>query len=259
MNDLNWEVLHPRIHVYRNLIKDPESLVEILKESELNPGSSKVFTEWIPWSIFGTYLNQTPLPEYLMGSVSPDQRDDKFYNHYEHAENILNAFHISTDHFLSVYDEKKGDDWVIMGPSYSRYFNDNDPHSSENVMMHHTDFVRIEEDMPGNKFVLTCTMYLNDDYDGGDLDFIVNDYQFTYKPKMGDVMVFPSSHPNLLSEGNMYLHAVKKVEKVDKYLIRCFYQVPYQGSAGWLKNQERYGEEVWAEMERKRIEEGRRY
>ena len=259
MNDLDWEELYPRIHLYRNLIKDPDALVEILKQSEFEPGSSKVFTEWMPWSIFGTYLNQTPLPEYLMSSVPPEERDEKFYSHYEHAENIMNAFHTSTDHFLSIYGEKKEDNWIIMGPSYSRYFHDNNPHSAENVMMHHTDFVRIEEDMPGNKFVLTCTMYLNDDYRGGGLDFIVNNHQFTYKPKAGDVLVFPSSHPHLLSEGNMYLHAVQRVQGKDKYLIRCFYQVPYGGSEEWLSNQEKYGKEVWAEMERKRIEEGRRY
>lgn len=259
LTNLECEILYPKIHLYRNLIKAPNELVEILKESEFNPGSSKVFTEWVPWSIFGTYLNQTPLPEYLMSSVTPEERDEKFYIHYRHAENILNAFHASTSHFLSFYNENKEDNWIIMGPSYSRYSHDNDPHSSDNVMMHHTDFVRIEEEVPGNKFILTCTMYLNDDYDGGDLDFIINDHQFTYKPKAGDVLVFPSSHPRLLSGGNMYLHAVRKVEKKDKYIIRCFYQVPYSGSAEWLSKQSKYGPEVWAEMERKRIEEGRRY
>jgi hypothetical protein len=258
MNDLDWEALYPKIHVYRNLIKDPDSLVSILKESEFNPGSSRVFAEWIPWSVFGTYLNQTPLPEYLMNSVPDEKKDDKFYKEYDYAENILNAFYVSTNHFLSVYGEAKGDDWIVMGPSYSRYFHDNDPHSSKNVMMHHTDFVRIEEEMPGNKFVLTCTMYLNDDYKGGGLDFIINNDQFIYKPKKGDVLVFPSSHPEILSEGNMYLHAVEKVIGKDKYLIRCFYQVPYAGSKEWLNNQEKYGKEVWLEMEKKRIEEGRR-
>lgn len=255
---MKWDILYPRIHVYRNLINDPNSLVEILKESEFNPGSSKVFTEWIPWARFGTYLNQTPIPEYIMYSTPEEDRDEKFYKEYQHAENILNAFYTATNHFLNIYNEKRGSDWIVMGPSYSRYFYDNDPNSSENVMMHHTDFVKIEQDMPGNKFILTCTMYLNDDYDGGDLDFIIKNDHFTYKPKAGDVLVFPSSHPNILSEGKMYLHAVKKVEKKDKYLIRCFYQVPHEGSVRWLENQKKYGEDAWAEMEKKRIEEGRR-
>ena len=259
MTEVKYEKLYPKIYLYKDLIPNPEILVQMLKDSENNPGSSKVFMDWIPWHIFGTYLNQTPIPELLIQNISESEKDEKFNNEYKYAKIIWDAFHTATSHFLNEHNVTKGDDWIVMGPSYSRYFHDDSLDSYENVMVHHTDFVRIEADMPGNKFVLTCTMYLNDDYEGGDIDFIIKNDHIPYKPKAGDVLVFPSGHPDILSEGQTYLHGVKKVQKVDKYLIRCFYQIPYAGSEEWLANENKYGKEVWAEMERKRIEEGRRY
>ena len=259
MSNILYKELYPKIHVYKDLIPNPEILVQMLKDSENNPGSSKVFLDWIPWSRFGTYLDQTPVPEGILAFTPESEKDEKFYNEFEYANIIWDAFHTATSHFLNQYNVSKGDNWVIMGPSYSKYFYDNDQNSEENVMIHHTDFVRIEADMPGNKFALTCTMYLNDDYEGGDIDFIIKEDHISYKPKAGDVLVFPSGHPNVLPGGHSYLHGVKKVQNIDKYLIRCFYQIPYSGSPEWLANEEKYGKEVWAEMEKKRIEERRRY
>lgn len=259
MSEVKYEMLYPKIHLYKDLIPNPETLVQMLKDSENNPGSSKVFLDWIPWSRFGTYLDQTPVPESILATVLENERDEKFYNEYKYAKIIWDAFYTATNHFLNQYGVAKGNDWIVMGPSYSRYFYDNNPESDENVMIHHTDFVRIEADMPGNKFAITCTMYLNDDYDGGDIDFIIKNDHIPYKPKAGDVLVFPSGHPDILPEGHNYLHGVKKVQNKDKYLIRCFYQAPHPGSPEWLENEKKYGKEVWAEMEKKRIQEGRRY
>lgn len=102
----------------------------------------------------------------------------------------------------------------------------------------HTDRDQRTEDEPGNKAVLTVTMYLNDDYEGGDInyaifdgtyaDFTTNGNQiqsiedankeidhFVYKPTAGDVIIFPSTIP--------YYHGVNKVTKGEKYVIRCHF------------------------------------
>jgi hypothetical protein len=259
MPQIKYEVLYPKIYLYKDLIPNPEILVQMLKYSEENPKSSKVFLDWLPWSRFGTYLGQTPTLENILSNSLDSEKDEKFYNEYKYAKIILDAFNISTNHFLQEHNVVKGDNWIMMGPSYSRYFYDNNPRSNEHVMVHHTDFVKIESDMPGNKFAITCTMYLNDDYDGGEIDFIIKNDRITYKPKAGDVLVFPSGHPDVLSDEGMYLHGVKRVKKKDKYLVRCFYQIPYSGSPEWLSNEKKYGKDVWAEMERQRIKENRRY
>jgi hypothetical protein len=259
MSEIEYKVLYPKIHLYKNLIPNPEVLVQMLKDSENNPGSSKVFDGWLPWSRFGTYLDKTPIPDLIAETTKDSEKNEKFYNELKYAQIVWNAFYTSTDHFLKKYNVIKNENWVVMGPSYSRYFYDNNPRSNKEIMAHHTDFVKIEENMPGNKFAVTCTMYLNDDYIGGDIDFLIKNDNISYKPKAGDVLVFPSGHPDVLSDGNTYLHGVKRVQKSDKYLIRCFYQIPYSGSPEWLANQKKYGKELWAEMEKKRIALGRRY
>lgn len=101
----------------------------------------------------------------------------------------------------------------------------------------HTDFHYPTAENPGLKPFLTITMYLNDDYEGGDIEYrILNKSQddiriegtnmidvatnevipgFNYQPKAGDVIVFPSRLP--------YYHGVKKVTSGQKLFIRTFW------------------------------------
>lgn len=93
-------------------------------------------------------------------------------------------------------------------------------------MGYHTDYFSVEE--PAGEFALTCTMYLNDNYEGGEVCFKTNGEDYVYKPQAGDVMVFPSGHPDLLSEDGVCLHGVRKITEGLKYFVRIFYQIPNQ-------------------------------
>jgi hypothetical protein len=101
----------------------------------------------------------------------------------------------------------------------------------------HTDFYQRDADVPGLKAEYTITMYLNDDYDGGEIDFrifdrgendmrIVGDRlvpidenygeipEIAYKPQAGDVIIFPSRPP--------FYHGVRRVLTGTKYFARMF-------------------------------------
>ena len=114
-------------------------------------------------------------------------------------------------------------------------------------MQYHTDYNISEKDMPGPKFYITCTFYVNDDYDGGEPIFWHKEKKVAteYKPYAGDVVIFPSGDP--------ILHGVKKINSGDKYFIRLFWGWDYEGSEEWLKNAEKYGEEAWRKMETARM------
>jgi hypothetical protein len=80
-------------------------------------------------------------------------------------------------------------------------------------------------------------MYLNDDYEGGDIEYRIIDKHynhlriegetmidtdtgevvpgFNYKPRAGDIIIFPSKLP--------YYHGVKKVTKGQKLFLRTFW------------------------------------
>jgi len=60
---------------------------------------------------------------------------------------------------------------------------------------------------------ISTTLYLNDDYLGGELFF--DKIDFLYKPKMGDLIVFPSSFP--------FSHEAKPVTSGTKYCVIKFW------------------------------------
>lgn len=60
---------------------------------------------------------------------------------------------------------------------------------------------------------MSATIYLNDDYDGGEIYFLR--YEFIVKPEAGDLIIFP---------GNMdYEHIIKVVNSGSKYMIPMWY------------------------------------
>jgi predicted 2-oxoglutarate/Fe(II)-dependent dioxygenase YbiX len=100
----------------------------------------------------------------------------------------------------------------------------------------HTDYYYPTAHKSGTKPEITVTMYFNDDYEGGDIEFRVFEKQYThmriegntmidmdtkqviegfnYKPQAGDIIIFPSKLP--------FYHGVKKVTKGQKLLARTF-------------------------------------
>jgi len=246
MIEPEYEIFDKHIYVYKNLITNPEVLVSLLKEAESNPEISQVYSNWSKWSVFGTYMDANYNVDESLVKDKERYNLEKFYR-----QQILDAFKISTSHFLKEHNLEVGKDWLTMGPSYCRYDQNIVNHPADIfgplTMTYHTDYRVWEHDSPEPQFALTCTMYLNDDYEGGDVIFklLNNEERKRYKPKAGDVMVFPSGHPKLLSEDGIYFHGVKEVTKNDKYFIRYFYMLPNEPSKEWLELEKKYGKEEW--------------
>ena len=251
--DLDYTLLYPKVHLYQGLIDDPEGLVAKLRESEENPSSSFIFADWKPWSVFGSYVYQLNFDAPDFSKVDKDLYEKE----KQYLDNINDAFHKSTNHYLETYGKTVLEDWYKMGPSFCKYdFAESTETAEPLAMIPHTDYVYLESDTPGNKFTLTCTMYLNDTYEGGEIEFTIGDTVFKHKPKAGDITVFPSGHPDLFPDDPIYFHSVKQVFNDEKYFVRCFYQTPFEGSELWHKGVNKFGEEKWKEMEIERIKSG---
>jgi len=59
---------------------------------------------------------------------------------------------------------------------------------------------------------VSILFYLNDDYEGGNIEWIYG--KFNYKPKKGDVVIFPSSY--------VYRHEVHEIKSGTRYVITNF-------------------------------------
>ena len=241
MSEIEFEIIYPKVYVYKNVFKDTKEFLE----------KAKSLNDWQDWYTFGT-LRALQMPVYQSESdkfptfeefMSPERLKYGQYEDFDLAKEIETIFYRVTSHYVEK-ENIVSDNWFKRSSSINRYFHD-DGISEHYAMNLHTDFVQTEKDWPGPKYLITTTYYLNDDYEDGEIVFKINEDYFTYKPKAGDVIVFPSQPP--------YYHGVRKPKVKDRYMIRNFWQYSYPGDQEWLKNEEKYGKEVWANMEQERI------
>lgn len=244
--------LHNNIIIYKNLISNPHGLINFFRENN----------QWRKWFTFGEiadiniqsfkFDNFPTSDEWEVLCQRSKNADYIFLNNRLVSSQDLelaNIFYNATRDYVNAYNVSFPN-WKFNTPSICMYKTNGG--ASEKLAMHfHTDYQQEKADAPGDKFAVTCTMYLNDDYDGGEIVFRIYDEhnseefkEISYKPVAGDVLVFPSGEP--------YYHAVNLVTSGEKYFVRAFWQYEFAGTEEWLLNQEKYGAEVWAEMEKER-------
>lgn len=234
--------IYPNVYVYRNVLKDPQKMYEIMKESELDGNGKYVLNTWDPWAHFGTYTQVKDSSQFDQSLINTE----RFIREKEFTQEVQAAY----DKVILDYVEKTGtqlpESWRFSGCSYSKYFDQIDTLSNKMTMQYHTDHITSQKDMPGEKFFITCTMYINDDYDGGDIEFFVNGDLINHKPQAGDILVFPSTEP--------YYHGVKTIYNGEKFFVRNFVMYTFPGTKEWLDNQLKFGAYRWAKKEFERIE-----
>lgn len=256
INSVEVEEFYPKILIYKNLFKDLDKTLRVLKRAEFEEEQDRskrdsMLGPWHEWYIFGLELDEW--------QIDRSQDSEQTKEELEVLNEIIENFYISTEHYFKHYNITPGESWFRMGPSICKYFHQlpDGPEVGASVskglaMHYHSDFQIENKDEPGHKFAITCCMYLNDDFEGGEVDFMMGNKMKLYTPKAGDIMVFPAGNPELESDGELYYHGVKQIRKSDKYFIRCNWVYYSPGSPEWQQNEEKYGAPLWAEMEKER-------
>jgi len=266
MNDKHLEAIeiYPNILVYKNMFKDVSKSYKVLTDS-FTETEDRLFSPWTQWSIFGDYLNPI-IPNFSMSdkygnlktieTATQIQEDQKNFG-IEMMEN----FHLVTEDYIKRYNidinlnetsiDENGNTvpiWRWTGGTIGKYHIST---TDEQVgMRYHSDYQREQGSAPGYKFVITCTIYFNDDYEGGEIDFAMGDKLVKYKPEAGDLLVFPSGHPDYLTEDGMpYLHGVMPSYNKNKILSRMYWQKYQKGTDEWYAKEKEFGKEVWASMQ----------
>ena len=235
------EELYPQVVVYKNALKNPDIFLEaILHDS---PHTEK----WDMWYSLGRQTMINGYNHYFGDSFPEPQQWSQSRNQNDNyvSESVAEAFYSSTKDYVERYQIEM-QNWSHGRPTINSHTAQNG--DGKLAMQHHTDFVMSKSEWPGFKHWLTCNIYINDDYEGGGLSFKVftneTEYdKFSYSPKAGDALVFPSHHP--------YYHGVKKTLSGEKFFIRTFWGYEYEGSAEWNENKNLFGEK-WIEEEEQR-------
>jgi hypothetical protein len=259
---LNPIEIYPQIFVYKNVFKDITKTHSELKNSSGH--EDELLNEWTKWSDFGEYLNPTFKDhphifstEYLQQiETKTDKQEvqklallELFNNFYAVTKDyaIKNNIDLDQDKEITNHYGEQVKEWNRSGPSIARYRTDIvDPIA----MTYHSDYIRQPIVSPGYKFVITALVYFNDDYEGGEIDFIVDGEAYMYKPEAGDFLVFPSGHPDILKKnGSVYLHGVMPATGSNKYLSRMYWMKYSPGDAEWFEKEKEFGSALWAEMQ----------
>jgi hypothetical protein len=263
---LEFEEIYPKIRIYKNMWKDINLTTDTIINSDINPEGSAFYgsgqennSGWKQWYTFGKDADS--FNENLLETERGKQEQEvlkeireiysKCSNHY------LKDYKLEIDMEERVSEYSTKSRWIFIGPSICKYDvggGVKEP-KLDLAMYMHTDYQEEYKDSEGYQFVLTCNMYLNDDYGGGDVDFLIGeDTLISYKPKSGDVIIFPSGHPKYLSDkGNLYYHGAKMVYDKPKYFIRNHVCVWNDANDEWKENEKIYGKEVWNEMNREKV------
>jgi predicted 2-oxoglutarate/Fe(II)-dependent dioxygenase YbiX len=240
-SNLVFDEIYPNVLVYRNMLVDPKKAAEIMAKSEAEGDGKYFLKQWTKWAEFGTYTQIKWGDELNYADKSQQYEDEKAL-----FEEINKAYNKAISHYKNHTGLEIPSDAYFSGHSYCKYFDEIDDLKNNMTMQYHTDYIISQRDMPGPKFHTTCTFYINDNYDGGDLEFYIDNNIINHKPKAGDLVVFPSTDP--------YYHGVKRISNGNKYFVRNFVMSVYEGSKEWLQNQKNEGAYRWSKKEWERIE-----
>jgi len=240
LHELSWEEIYPGIIVYRNMLSDPDSAYKIMMRSEESSNGKYFFKTWDAWAHFGTYTQAKG-----EGEIDSAEKGIIFEEEKKLYEEIAVSYDKAISHYFKHTNIKIPENARYSGQSWCKYFNKIDQLNNKMTMQYHTDFIISQKDMPGEKFHTTCTFYINDNYNGGDIEFYIDGQFINHKPKAGDIVVFPSGEP--------YWHGVKTIPDGNKFFIRNFIMTDYDGSQEWLANQKRLGAYRWAKQELERV------
>jgi len=196
------KVYAEKIFYYENIIYHPDQVILALENSDPNTTDSDAIQQWNPWE----HTSEVLLPSgeiesqtaYVLGEVKTTNAK-KYLTSSSEGQfafgQIKNALTFTTDHYTNTLELGPAKMSPIM---ICKYYV-----GSEQGQ--HVDTYKGES-------YLSAVLYLNDNYDGGELHF--PNQGVTIKPSAGSVVVFPSGEP--------FSHEATKVIKEEKYIATAF-------------------------------------
>lgn len=184
-----------KISYYKNVIDDPKFLISLIERSDENLKESSKIPKWSEWSASGDV-------PYIFGYQKRFQ---------ENAENDLDSDVRRIATILKMAIEEASLDYAkrhninigrLAPISVSKY-------STGKSMGPHVDDYGNGDD-PN----ISVVLYLNDDYEGGELFF--KEQNVKIKPEAGSIVIFPSVEP--------YYHESLPVQSGIKYMAPGFWR-----------------------------------
>lgn len=206
MTNLEFEVFDLGLVYYKNVIETPERVIELINsvvERYQNGEHGSSFTmvkDWEPW-----WDSHMPKPfnhkfyVYRHNMINPDDYYAKELT--EIADILYQSLDRALEHYLSLYpwgrNSIKADE---PGDGVLRYDSDG-------------GHLPAHQDLGVSSRVLSTVSYLNDDYEGGEIEFRHSNVKI--KPERGSIVFFPSNF--------LYVHEVMAIKNGTRYAMPHWY------------------------------------
>ena len=246
-------VVAPQIVVYKNLLKESNELIDMISN---NNRVDSIWPKWEPWYEQGENINQLFRRDHLEISEldSNDLKKEKIL-----LQKICEIYDFVQKDYLNDYAQEKGfwpsyikqwdKVWEKLDPVHINIYKYSDElcgtDTEDGLMLeYHVDEMPDVHAAPRHQ-VVTITFYLNDNYNGGEICFYSEEENkaYKYKPKPGDVTVFPSGAP--------FYHAVENFSGADRYFMRIFIPYSAEGDKEWLEQNVFYNYDFMKQEEKK--------
>jgi predicted 2-oxoglutarate/Fe(II)-dependent dioxygenase YbiX len=184
-----------KIHYYENVIADPDYLINLIELSDGGLNENTSIPAWKEWAASGDTEYVFGYQKRFSNNVDTDTHPD-----IRRINNILkNAIVGSSENYGKMHSMDIGS---LMPLSISKY-------STGKSMGPHVD-----DYSNGDNPNISVVLYLNDDYEGGEIYF--KEQGVKIKPKAGSIVIFPSVEP--------YYHESLPVTSGGKYMCPGFWR-----------------------------------
>ena len=197
----------------KNVIEDPSSIINDIENLEekikKEKYKSKNTHEWFKWDYDDKKENKTIFcMKKILMSPEQLQHSEKFYKEqYSISKRLFNSLDLCLLEYFKEYP----------------YAEKNIKSKEEKIHIlkyEKSGFLPAHSDHGVSSRILSCIMYLNDDYVGGSIVFPYAG--ISIKPEAGSVIFFPSNF--------IYIHEVEKMESGKRYALASWYhnrKIPY--------------------------------
>jgi len=199
-NSLDFEVLDLGLVLYKNVIPNPESIINNINSlddkvnSNVHDGIRTAAKPWEPWSYENLVFcdkKYLPQPELI-------QPNDFYYKELlEISEALYNSLEVAKNHYANVLYPYAGRN--IKG----REFN------IDLLRYKPGGHLPAHQDQGISTRILSTVSYLNDDYVGGEIEFMHSGIKI--KPPAGSIIFFPSNY--------LYVHEVHPIVSGERYAL----------------------------------------
>jgi Rps23 Pro-64 3,4-dihydroxylase Tpa1-like proline 4-hydroxylase len=200
----DYKVLDLGLVYYENVIPNPQSIIDTVNDIDarfLANEHKNSYTDvqtWVPWTYEHLHFNdQKFFPEPVM--LNPQ---DYYYNEMlEITTQMYSSLDAAFNHYSTVLYPFAGE-------------NIKNREESINLLRYGTTgHLPAHQDQGVSSRVLSSVMYLNDNYDGGEIEFVNSNVKL--KPSAGSIIFFPSNF--------LYIHEVHAINSGFRYSMPHWY------------------------------------